>query len=414
MTTTTQPACLRRPVLQPICARAWIARRVLAQVVSRVGVRVVLPDGTTMGSVDEQAPTIEVVRPTSLFERVAHHPKIGIGEAYMAGDWRPAPGTDLADVLMPFARRLSSAVPPSLQRFRALVDRRIPASQRNTVTGSRDNIRAHYDLSNDLFAAFLDPTLSYSSALFDPSFPWADQSLEQAQLRKVHRVLDVADVGEGSEVLEIGTGWGTLAIEAARRGARVTTVTLSHEQAALARERVRRAGLDHLVEVRIQDYREVTGVYSAIVSVEMIEAVGEEFWPTYFEALDRLLAPGGVVAIQAILMSHERYLATRNSYGWIQKYIFPGGLIPSLTAIEDTTRAHTSLQVTDVSPFGMHYAETLRRWRSTFTQAWPEVNRLGFDETFRRMWEFYLAYSEAGFASGYLDVAHLRLERAAS
>lgn len=414
MTTATQPACLRRPILQPICARAWIARRVLAHVVGRVGVRVVLSDGTILGSVDEQAPTIEVVRPASLFERVAHHPKIGIGEAYMAGDWRPAPGQDLADVLLPFARRLSSAVPPSLQRFRAIVDRRIPASQRNTVSGSRDNIRAHYDLSNDLFAAFLDPTLTYSAALFDPTFPWAEQSLESAQLRKIHRVLDVAGVVEGSDVLEIGTGWGTLAIEAARRGARVTTVTLSVEQSALARQRARDAGLEHLVEVRVQDYREVSGSYGAIVSVEMIEAVGEEFWPDYFGALDRLLAPGGVVALQAILMSHDRYLATRSSFGWIQKYIFPGGLIPSLTAIEETTRAHTSLQVTSVTPFGLDYAETLRRWRSAFNQAWPEVNRLGFDETFRRMWEFYLAYSEAGFDSGYLDVAHLRLERVAA
>lgn len=411
MTVMTQPAGLRSPQLRPSRARAWLTRKVLGTALDRAGVRVLLPDGEVMGPTDDGVPTIEAVRPQAVFERIAHHPKIGIGEAYMAGDWRPAPGNDLADVLLPFARRLSTAVPPSLQRFRAVVDRRIPTSQRNTVSGSRDNIRAHYDLSNELFAAFLDPTLSYSSALFDPSFPWAAQSLEQAQLRKVNRVLDVAQVRERSEVLEVGTGWGTLAIEAARRGARVTTVTLSHEQAALARERVSRAGLDHLVEVRIQDYREVTGAYDAIVSVEMIEAVGEEFWPTYFETLDRLLAPGGVVALQAILMSHDRYLTTRHSYGWIQKHIFPGGLIPSLTAIEQTTRDHTGLEVTEVTSFGAHYAETLRRWRSAFSQAWPEVNRLGFDETFRRMWEFYLAYSEAGFASGYLDVAHLRLER---
>ena len=212
-------------------------------------------------------------------------------------------------------------------------------------------------------------------------------------------------------MLEIGTGWGTLAIEAARRGAHVTTLTLSAEQAALAQARVDAAGFTDLVDIRLQDYREADGTYDAIVSVEMIEAVGEEYWPTYFSMLDARLAPGGTVAIQAILMSHDRYLATRNSYGWIQKHIFPGGLIPSRRAIEDTARRHTSLRVTEVNAFGRHYAETLRRWRHTFNARWSQVAGHGFDEVFRRRWEFYLAYCEAGFASGYLDVAQIRLER---
>ncbi len=215
----------------------------------------------------------------------------------------------------------------------------------------------------------------------------------------------------GSRVLEIGTGWGTLAIEAARRGAQVTTLTLSAEQAALAQERVDAAGLSDRVEIRLQDYREADGSYDAIVSVEMIEAVGEEYWPTYFSTLDARLAPGGTVAIQAILMSHDRYLATRNSYGWIQKHVFPGGLIPSRRAIEETAQRHTTLRVSDVNTFGMHYAETLRRWRHRFNEQWWRVEGHGFDEVFRRRWEFYLAYCEAGFASGYLDVAQIRLER---
>jgi cyclopropane-fatty-acyl-phospholipid synthase len=243
--------------------------------------------------------------------------------------------------------------------------------------------------------------------------PWADQTLEEAQLRKVHAVLDLAGVRRGMHVLEIGTGWGTLAIEAARRGARVTTLTLSQEQAALAADRVESAGLTDLVEIRLQDYREVEGTFDAIVSVEMIEAVGEEYWPTYFEALDRHLAPGGVAAIQAILMSHERFLATRNSWGWIQKHIFPGGLIPSLQAVADSAERHTALRVGRVDAFGLHYAETLRRWRERFLERWPEIRRHGFDEEFRRKWEYYLAYCEAGFLSGYLDVAQVRLERPA-
>jgi cyclopropane-fatty-acyl-phospholipid synthase len=191
----------------------------------------------------------------------------------------------------------------------------------------------------------------------------------------------------------------------------VTTLTLSTEQAALAADRVAAEGLSGSVDIRLQDYREATGSFDAIVSVEMIEAVGEEYWPTYFATLDQRLAPGGIAAIQAILMSHDRLLATRNSFGWIQKHIFPGGLIPSLTAIENTTTAGTELRVAKVHAFGPHYAETLRRWRDTFMARWPQIRTYGFDAEFRRKWEFYLAYCEAGFRSGYLDVAQVRLER---
>jgi cyclopropane-fatty-acyl-phospholipid synthase len=412
MTTLSTPL----PALVPGSVRATLARKILATVAGRVPVDVRLPDGSLLAPGDPHAgerPVLEVVHPEALYRRIAAHPKIGIGEGYMAGDWRAAEGTDLAELLLPFAERLTDAVPPALTRLRRLVDRPIPSSMRNSLTGSRRNIEAHYDLSNDMFAAFLDETMSYSSALFDDTRPWAEQDLAEAQLRKVHAILDQAGVREGSRLLEIGTGWGTLAIEAARRGATVTTVTLSAEQAALAQRRVDAAGLRDLVDIRLQDYREVDGSFDAIVSVEMIEAVGEEYWPTYFAALDRLLAPGGVAAVQAILMAHDRYLATRNSWGWIQKHIFPGGLIPSLHAIEETTGRHTTLQVGEVHSFGRHYAETLRRWRHRFLASWDDVAAQGFDETFRRKWEFYLAYCEAGFASGYLDVAQVRLARPA-
>ncbi len=406
MTLVDQPCTSPRP-----CLRARVARAVAARVVARVPARVELPGGTLLAPAPDDAPTIRVTRPRSFFARLGHAPKIGFGEAYMAGDWRPAPGTDLAAALRPFAASIATAVPPWLQRLRLLVEERVPQRQRNTLTGARRNIAAHYDLSNELFATFLDPSLTYSSALFDDGRPWSEQSLEEAQLRKVDAALDAARVGPGTRLLEIGTGWGTLAIRAAARGARVTTLTLSAEQAALARARADELGLGDRIDVRLQDYREVDGTYDAVVSIEMIEAVGDEYWPTYFQTIDRLLAPGGAAVVQAILMDHDRYLATRRSFSWIQKYIFPGGIIPSMRAIEDATRTHTSLRVVATHHFGAHYAETLRRWRGTFVSRWPHVARLGFDETFRRMWELYLAYSEAGFATGYLDVAQVRLAR---
>ena len=391
---------------------ATVARLIFEHAVAKVPVRVTYPDGRVLGAGPPASPELQVVRPAAFFARLGRDAKIGFGEAYMAGDWRAGSGTDLADLLTPFASRLTTLVPAPLQKLRALVDKRVPANHENTLDGSRTNIAAHYDLSNDLFAAFLDPTMTYSCAWFDGSEPIAAATrLEEAQLRKIDGILDLAGVQAGTRMLEIGSGWGSLAIRAAQRGARVTTITLSHEQMRLARERVEAAGLSGLAEVRVQDYREVGGQYDAIVSVEMIEAVGEAYWPTYLAALDRLLAPGGRAAIQAITMAHERFLATRRSFSWIHKYIFPGGIIPSLQAVDDALAAHTTLRVTRQRELRPHYARTLRLWRERFAGQWPHIHAQGFDETFRRMWEFYLAYSEAGFRSGYLGVSQLQMTR---
>jgi cyclopropane-fatty-acyl-phospholipid synthase len=284
--------------------------------------------------------------------------------------------------------------------------------QRNTLEGSRANIRAHYDLSNELFASFLDPTMSYSSAWFDESEPVASSTkLKEAQLRKIDGVLDYAGVRAGTRLLEIGTGWGALAIRAAARGAHVTTLTLSAEQMGFALHEIARAGLSNLVDVRLQDYREVEGTFDAIVSVEMLEAVGEVYWPTYFASIDRLLAAEGKACIQAITMEHKRVQATNRSFSWIQKYIFPGGIIPSLQSIDEALAAHTTLHITAQRKLGVHYARTLRLWRERFSSQWPQIRELGFDETFHRMWEFYLAYCEAGFRTGYLDVCQLQMRR---
>ncbi len=205
-------------------------------------------------------------------------------------------------------------------------------------------------------------------------------------------------------MLEIGTGWGELCIRAAARGAHVRSVTLSAEQQRLARQRVAEAGLSDRVEIDLCDYRDIEGRYDAVLSMEMVEAVGYRFWPTYFQTLDRLVTPGGRVAIQAITMPHDRMLASRNTHTWIQKYIFPGGLLPSTEAIIGITESSTRLRTVDMFSLRPHYAETLRIWRERFVERRDSLAELGFDDVFHRMWELYLAYSEAGFRSGYLDV----------
>ena len=388
--------------------RGRIAKRVVARILRRVPVTAYLATGEAYGSGDLD---IEITDPDALFARLGHSPMIGLGESFMAGEWRTAPGTDLADALSPFAERMTSLIRPTFYRLRhAVLPRGL--NPENSKHGARKNIEAHYDLSNEMFGLFLDPSLSYSSALFESLSPAPTTAdLEAAQLRKVDAILDAAGVTEGSRVLEIGTGWGTLAIRAAQRGAHVTTITISTEQAALAQQRVDAAGVADRVQIALRDYRDQTGRFDAVVSVEMIEAVGEKYWPTYFSTIDSLLAPGGKVAIQAILLEHHRYLATRDTYTWIHKYIFPGGLLPSVEAIEQVVAEHTDLSVTAVNPLGPHYGHTLRLWREKFLASWDEVAALGFDDTFRRMWEFYLAYCEAGFRVGYLQVAQLTLTR---
>jgi cyclopropane-fatty-acyl-phospholipid synthase len=386
--------------------RAAIARRILRRAVASLPLRVQFPDGMSIGAGGFADPRMVVHRPAEFFARLGTEAKIGFGEAYMVGDWDPGPGTDLADLLTPFARNVATLVPRPLRRLRGLVERRQPASERATPSQARENIHRHYDLSNDLFAAFLDETLSYSAALFEEG-----DDLATAQRRKIDAILDSAAVGPGCTMLEIGTGWGQLAIQAAQRGARVTTVTLSTSQRDLALRRIAAAGVSDRVRILLADYREVTGRYDAIVSVEMIEAVGRRYWSEYFATLDRLLRPGGRIALQSITMAHDRMLATRNSYTWIHKYIFPGGIVPSIEAIETALGTHTSLAIGERRDFGQHYATTLKCWRESFVSNWPTLAGGRFDAVFKRMWEFYLAYCEAGFRAGYLGVSQLSLIR---
>ena len=403
---TQLPAVPRAPI------HAAIARRIFTRAAARLGVTVQLPDGRLLVKpprIDADAtatPVMRLHRPAQFFRRLGHDGLIGLGESYMAGDWD---ADDVASVLTPFARRMAGLVPGVLQRARRWYDARQPASEHNDLRGSKSNISRHYDLSNELFALFLDRTMTYSSAIWDEQRD--GEALATAQIRKIDRLLDLAQVKAGTRLLEIGTGWGELAVRAAGRGATVTTVTLSREQQAWAIRRAELAGVGDLVDVQLRDYREVSGTYDAVVSVEMIEAVGLEYWPDYFATIDRVLAPRGRVALQSITIEHQRLLATKGTYTWIHKYVFPGGIIPSLHAVRDVVAHHTRLQVSSATAYGHDYARTLHSWLERFHANTAAVQELGFDERFTRMWKFYLAYCEAGFASGYLNVHQLVLER---
>jgi cyclopropane-fatty-acyl-phospholipid synthase len=392
--------------------RARIARILFTAGVAKLPLRVRFPDGRQIGAGTMDDPVMILHRPKEFFRRVGASGLIGFGESYMAGDWDCA---DLTAVLTVFAANVGDLVPPWQQRLRQLAVRKQPPDDAQTREGARRNIGRHYDLSNELFALFLDETMTYSSALFataaDGTPVASAPLLAEAQHRKIDRMLDRAGVGPGCRVLEVGTGWGELALRAAARGANVVTITISREQQALAVRRVADAGLTGQIKVELRDYRDIDGEYDAICSVEMLEAVGERYWGEYFAALDQHLAPGGRIGLQTITMGHDRMLATRRTYTWIHKYIFPGGLLPSVTAIENSLAGSTRLRISARDDFGAHYAETLKIWRERFCANADEVARLGFDEVFSRMWTFYLSYSEAGFRSGYIGVSQLTLAR---
>jgi len=417
------PDLLQVPAGARTTVSSAVARRLFEAGVRRLPVTVHL-EGRTIGA---GGPEMTVHRPEEFFARLGRGALVGFGEAYLTHAWD---ADDLGAFLTVLAEEMPRLVPDSLQRLRALAVRRPPRHERSTRANSRRNIAHHYDLSNDLFEQFLDGTMTYSAALFDAEearldgysrmgAPRPGSDLAPAQVRKIERLLDRTGVRDGTRVLEIGTGWGELAIRAARRGAVVHSITLSTEQQELAQARIASAGLADRVTVQLLDYRALvstgstdeTPTYDVVLSVEMIEAVGYDFWEEYFTILDRVTAPGGRVGLQAITMPHDRMLATRRTYTWINKYIFPGGFLPSVEAIDRVTRRHTSLRVTDRLSFGTHYAETVRQWDERFVAARERILDLGFDETFLRMWHFYLEYARAGFASGYLDVNQVVLTR---
>lgn len=385
-----------------------ITETILANVAWRVGLAaleririgslaIVLPDGSehVVGDRSSDLHGEIHIHDRAALARILIDGETGVGRAYMDGLWS---SPDLAALIRVAAlNRESLTLSAGWWRAPAQLRRTIAHRlKRNTRRQSQRNIEAHYDLGNDFYRLFLDETMTYSSAVFARP----DQSLSDAQRNKYRIIAEGAGLSVGQHVLEIGSGWGGFALYAAGElGCRVTSITISKEQHDLASERVRAAGLQDLVDIQLRDYREITGTYDAIVSIEMLEAVGAEYFETFFEACDQALVPGGKMSLQSITFPDGTYETQRRGANWIQTYIFPGGLCPSLAVIERASR-NTRLLIRGVTDIAPDYARTLRAWRTRFMTQLEAVRRLGFDDRFVRMWEYYLALSEAGFATG--------------
>jgi cyclopropane-fatty-acyl-phospholipid synthase len=399
-TELARPRLSARRTTEPFPTRLVFAgaERLLARV-GRGSATLELPNGRsrTFGtSGSGHHASLLVHSPRVLWSALARG-SCGFAESYMRGEWDSA---DLAELFRFFCDS-REALATGRRLFRVkLPDRLWHRLRANTRAGSRRNISHHYDLGNDFYARWLDPSMTYSSGLYATG----SETLEEAQAAKYRLVLDAAAVGSGARVLEIGCGWGGFAEIAAREaGAHVTGLTLSREQLAFAEQRLAAAGLSDHTELRLQDYRDVAGSFAAIVSIEMIEAVGAENWPRYFGTLRDRLEPGGRAVLQAISIAEDRFADYRRGVDFVQRYIFPGGMLPTKAHIEREACA-AGLEPVSARHFGADYARTLWAWRERFLAYWPAIAAQGFDERFRRMWEYYLTYCAVGFEKGTIDV----------
>ena len=341
---------------------------------------------------------------------VASGGSIGAGEAFIHGYWT---SPDLTAVVRVFVSNLEvlDRMERGLARLNRPLVRGLHWLNRNTRQGSQKNIAAHYDLGNDLFEQFLDPTMMYSAA----QFSHIDDTLEQAQLNKLERICQKLALTPDDHLLEIGTGWGSMALYAATHyGCRVTTTTLSKEQHEYTRQRIEAQGLQDQVTLLLSDYRDLTGSYDKLVSIEMIEAVGHQFLPEYFQKCASLLKPDGVMLLQAITIREQRYEQAKHSVDFIQRYIFPGGALPSVQIMLQIVGRDTDMNLLHMEDFGLHYARTLRLWHDNFRRAHNRLRELGYDDYFLRLWEFYLCYCEGGFLERTIGTAQLLLAKPAA
>jgi cyclopropane-fatty-acyl-phospholipid synthase len=372
----------------------------------RGSLTIVEPDRTvTAGDRGGDLHATIAVNSPRVYRRLAFGGGLGAAESYLRGEWM---ADDLVAALRVFARNIAIAdgFESGLGRLGGLAARFAHWRRKNSRTGSRRNIHDHYDLGNDLFALFLDPTLTYSCAYFEHDAA----GLEEASIAKLDRICRALALAPGQRVLEIGTGWGSFAIHAARRyGCHVTTTTISRSQFELAGRRIAEAGVADRVRLLQSDYRDLSGTFDRLVSIEMIEAVGHEYLEAFFGACAARLAPDGEMLLQAIVMPDGRHEAYRRSPDYIQRYVFPGSALPSMAAMRAATARATDLAVAGVEDLTRHYVTTLRRWRETFMARVDEVKALGYDDRFVRLWEYYLAYCEAGFAERHIGTVQMRL-----
>ena len=350
------------------------------------------------------------IHDTSVWGMIASNGSIGAGEAFIHGYWSSPDLTKVIRVLVSNMDVLD-AMEGGLARLGRPLIRGLHWINRNTRKGSQKNIAAHYDLGNEMFEQFLDPTMMYSAA----QFLTADDTLEQAQLNKLQRICQKLDLKPTDHLLEIGTGWGSMALYAAQHyGCKVTTTTLSKEQFDYTQARIEALGLQEQVTLLLEDYRDLTGQYDKLVSIEMIEAVGHHFLPSYFKQCSHLLKPHGLMLLQAITIREQRYEQAKTSVDFIQRYIFPGGALPSVQKMLEIVGKDTDMNLMHMEDFGLHYAKTLRLWHENFRRAHGRLTELGYDEYFLRLWEFYLCYCEGGFLERSIGTAQLLLAKPAA
>jgi cyclopropane-fatty-acyl-phospholipid synthase len=380
----------------------------LAEQIQRGTLEATLPDSRTLifkGAVE--GPTAQLrINDYRFAWRLMRSGDIGIAEAYLRGEWETPDLTRFLYLFCVNQAMLQSVLAHPLvrwvQAFRHWLNR-------NTRRQARKNIHAHYDLGNTFYKAWLDPSMTYSSALFDKG----SQDLSAAQMRKYESLAHQIDLKTGHTVLEIGCGWGGFAEYAAKNvGANVIGLTISKEQFDYARRRIFEAGLSEKVDIRLQDYRDERGLYDRIASIEMLEAVGEQYWPDYFRQLRDRLVPGGLAGIQTITIQDDLFPQYRREIDFIRRYVFPGGMLPTPSKLKALGQS-VGLPLAEEKVFGEDYARTLADWRERFRAAWPTLTPFGFDERFRRLWEYYLSYCEAGFLSGNIDVRQMVFTKSA-
>lgn len=412
MSNTSVRQITRLPLIERI-KHSHVARDLLLRIIGNIKVgTVTIHDGEEVFRIGDdtrpESPHADItVHNPRAYRRVLTGGTIASGEAYLDGDWS---SRNLTEVTRLFSANMATmeAMEEKEHWWTKLLLKLAHLANRNTLDGSRKNISAHYDLGNEFFALFLDPTMMYSSAVF----PSDDAPLQEASVHKLDLICQALELKPDDELVEIGTGWGGMAIHAAENyGCRVTTTTISKEQYEHTLAEVAERGLSDRITVLCEDYRNLTGKFDKLVSVEMIEAVGHEFYESYFRCVSELLRPSGKAVIQAITIPDQRYEIARHSVDFIKRYIFPGGCLPSLKVISENLAAHTDMQLIDLRDITLDYAKTLEAWHHSFLDQLEKVKDMGFDDRFIRMWRFYLSYCEGGFRERIINTFQITMAK---